>query len=134
LWENILIGLSGIPLGLLGYYFADPIPLVIDFDLARVLASSFVVIFYVGLLEEIIFRGLILHTLKDCYGNVGILLSTGIYTILFSSYHSIEGILLMGIVSLLYSWHVLESKSILAVTISHIFMIGGMVILWPIVF
>ena len=40
----------------------------------------------------------------------------------------------MGFSSLLYSWHVLESRSILAATISHTLMIVGMLIVWPIVF
>lgn len=133
-WENVLIALTGIPLGLLGYYFAHPIPLVLEFSWPEVIASFLVVILYVALLEEIIFRGLVLHTLRYTFGSAGILISTVVYTVLFSSYHSIEGIILMGIASLLYSWHVLESKSILAVTISHTLMIAGMVIIWPIVF
>lgn len=134
LWENILIALTGIPLGLLGYYFADPIPLITQFTWPDFIASALVVILYVALLEEIIFRGFILHTLVNTYGSVGIIISTIVYTAMFSSYHSIEGIVLMGIASLLFSWHVLESKSILAVTVSHTLMIAGMVVIWPIVF
>jgi len=134
IWENILIALSGIPLGLMGYYFADPIPLVTQFNWPQVIASILGVFIYIALLEEIIFRGIILHTLQSTYGQVGIVISTVVYTVLFTSYHSIEGIVLMGLASLLYSWHVLESRSILAATISHTLMVVGMLIVWPIIF
>jgi len=40
----------------------------------------------------------------------------------------------MGVASLLYGWHVHESGSILAATISHTLMVAGMIIIWPIVF
>lgn len=134
IWENILIALSGIPLGIMGYYFADPIPLVTTFNWAEVIASLLVVILYVALLEEIVFRGMLLHTLVHSYGQVGILISSIIYTILFASYYSVQGIVLMGFASLLYNWHAHESRSILAATISHTLMITGMLIIWPIVF
>lgn len=134
IWENVLIAFTGIPLGLMGYYFADPIPLVTSFDWAQVIASILVVIFFVAILEEIIFRGMLMFTLKKSFGQVGILVCSILYTVLFASYYSIEGIILMGFSSLLYSWHVQESRSILAATISHTLMIVGMLIVWPIVF
>lgn len=134
LWENILIAMSGIPLGLMGYYFADPIPLVTEFHWGEVIASILVVILYIAILEEVVFRGILLNTLKNTFGQFGILMASILYTMLFASYPSIEGIILMGFSSLLYSWHVLESRSILAATISHTLMIVGMLIIWPIVF
>ncbi|HWR66923.1 MAG TPA: CPBP family intramembrane glutamic endopeptidase [Bellilinea sp.] len=134
IWENILIAMSGIPLGLMGYYFADPIPLVTEFHWGEVIASILVVILYIAILEEVVFRGMLLNTLKNTFGQFGILMASILYTLLFASYPSIEGIILMGFSSLLYSWHVLESRSILAATISHTFMIVGMLIIWPIVF
>lgn len=133
-WENILIALSGIPLGIMGYYFADPIPLVTTLNWPEIFASLLVVILYVALLEEIVFRGMLLHVLAHTFGLVGVVFSSIIYTALFSSYYTIEGIILMGVASLLYGWHVNESGSILPATISHTLMIAGMVIVWPIVF
>lgn len=133
-WENILIALSGIPLGIMGYYFADPIPLVTTLDWAEIFASLLVVILYVALLEEIVFRGMLLHALVHSFGLVGVIFSSIIYTLLFSSYYSVEGIMLMGVASLLYGWHAYESGSILAATISHTLMVAGMIIIWPIVF
>ncbi|HEY4694153.1 MAG TPA: CPBP family intramembrane glutamic endopeptidase, partial [Bellilinea sp.] len=133
-WENILIAMTGIPLGLMGYYFADPIPLVTDFGWGEVTASIMVVILYVAILEEMVFRGMLLTTLQNTFGQIGILIASILYTLMFASYHSIEGIILMGFSSLLYSWHVLESRSILAATVSHTLMIVGMLIIWPIVF
>jgi len=133
-WENILIALSGIPLGIMGYYFADPIPLVTTLNWAEIFASLLVVILYVALLEEIVFRGMLLHALVHTFGLIGVIFSSIIYTVLFSSYYSIQGIILMGVASLLYGWHVHESGSILAATISHTLMVAGMIIIWPIVF
>lgn len=133
-WENVLIALSGIPLGIMGYYFADPIPLVTTLNWPEIFASLLVVILYVALLEEIVFRGMLLHVLSHTFGLVGVVFSSIIYTALFSSYYTIEGIILMGVASLLYGWHVNESGSILAAAISHTLMIAGMVIIWPIVF
>lgn len=134
IWENILIAMTGIPLGLMGFYFADPIPLVTEFHWGEVVAAILVVILYIAILEEVVFRGMLLHVLYNTFGQIGILLATILYTLLFASYHSIEGIILMGFASLLYSWHVMESRSILAATISHTLMIMGMLIIWPIIF
>ena len=134
IWENVLIAMSGLPLGLMGYYFADPIPLLTTFSWGAVIASTLVIIFYIAILEEVVFRGMVLTTLQNTFGQMGILIATVLYTLMFASYHSIEGIILMGFSSLLYSWHVLESRSILAATISHTLMIVGMLIVWPIVF
>jgi membrane protease YdiL (CAAX protease family) len=134
IWENVLIALSGLPLGLMGFYFADPIPLLTTFSWGEVIASTLVIIFYVAILEEVIFRGMLLTTLQNTFGQTGILIATVVYTLMFASSHSVEGIILMGFSSLLYSWHVLESRSILAATISHTLMVVGMLIVWPIVF
>ncbi len=134
IWENVLIAMSGLPLGLMGYYFADPIPLLTTFSLGAVIASTLVIIFYVAILEEVVFRGMVLTTLQNTFGQMGILIATVLYTLMFASYQSFEGIILMGFSSLLYSWHVLESRSVLAATISHTLMIVGMLVVWPIVF
>lgn len=130
-WENLLIAVSGIPLGIFGYYFADPIPLVTTGTTREIIAATFIVFIFIGALEEIVFRGLLLHTISKVFGKTGIILSSLVYLVFFTSSLSLGMIGLMGFVSLLYSWHVLESKSILAVTISHSLMFVTMLIFCP---
>ncbi len=133
-WESLLIALSGIPLGIIGYYFGNPISLVSTGTPAEVITAAIIVLIFIGVLEEIVFRGLLLHTLIRSFGRMGIVLSSAIYLLLFASSGSIGLVVLMGFVSLLYSWHALESRSILAVTVSHSLMLGGMLIFYPLIF
>lgn len=134
IWENILIALSGVPLGIIGFYFGDPIPLVTDGNWQEILAGTLVVFLFVAALEEIVFRGILLRILHKIFGSFGILIATTVYLVLFASSHSFGMVFIMGFVSLLYSWHALESKSILAITISHGLMFTGMLIFWPLIF
>lgn len=133
-WENLLIALSGLPLGIIGFYFGDPIPLVTDGNWQEILAGTLVVFIFVAALEEVVFRGILLRTLHKLFGPYGILIATIVYLVLFASSHSFGMVFIMGFVSLLYSWHALESRSILAVTISHGLMFSGMLIFWPLIF
>lgn len=133
-WENVLITVSGIPLGIIGFYFGNPIPLVSTGTPEEVITAAIMVLFFIGALEEIVFRGLLLHTLIRSFGRMGIVLSSAIYLLLFASSGSIGMVVLMGFVSLLYSWHALESRSIMAVTISHSLMFAGMLIFYPLMF
>lgn len=133
-WENLLIALSGIPLGIIGFYFGSPIPLVSTGTPEEVITAVLMVLFFVGALEELVFRGLLLHTLIRSFGRMGIVLASALYMLLFASSGSAGLVVLMGFVSLLYSWHVLESRSILAVTVSHSLMFAGMLIFYPLMF
>ena len=81
IWENVLIAMSGLPLGLMGYYFADPIPLLTTFSWGAVIASTLVIIFYIAILEEVVFRGMVLTTLQNTFGQMGILIATVLYTL-----------------------------------------------------
>lgn len=130
-WENILIAVSGIPLGIFGYYFADPIPLISSGTTREIIFATLMVFIFIGALEEIVFRGLLLQTLNKVFGKTGIIFTSLVYLAFFTSSQSIGMIGLMGFVSLLFSWHVLESKSILAVTISHSLMFVSMLIFCP---
>jgi len=131
IWENILIALSGVPLGIIGYYFGDPIPLVTAGTWQEILIGILVVFIFIASLEEIVFRGILLRTLYRQFGALGIIMSTIVYLVLFASSHSIGMIFIMGFVSLLYSWNALESGSVLAIIISHGLMFTGMLIFWP---
>jgi membrane protease YdiL (CAAX protease family) len=63
--ENCLIGLIGIPLGIIEYFILHPPPSAPHFDVLYFLQSAAYMLLFVALGEEILFRAMILRSLLE---------------------------------------------------------------------
>lgn len=112
--------LLAIPMGIAEFFILQPEPLVTSFTVYNVVIVIIIFFVTVGLMEEIIFRGLLQNNSIDILGpKKGILFTTLIFTALHIGNLSILDCLLVFIVGGLYGITVYKTKSIIGVTISH---------------
>ncbi|MBI3160208.1 MAG: CPBP family intramembrane metalloprotease [Chloroflexi bacterium] len=119
-WQGqVLIGLSGIGLGFIEYLILKPEPLVPEFYLPALIAPALVLTIFTGLLEELVFRGLIQQVALASYGRFGVNFSALLFAILHIGYGSIPDFIFVYVVALLFGLIVLKTDSLVGVTIAH---------------
>ena len=117
---QILVGSTGVILGLLLYGLLGPIPSIqVSVWEHSALITAFS-LFGLGFVEELAFRGLIQKTAEDSLGVLGgIAYVASLYTILQMGHYQWLNVFVVFCVACFYSWVVYKSKSILGVAISH---------------
>lgn len=133
IWQ-LLIALSGFPLGLAAFLLIRPEPIVPDGNFLLVLAGLLILPVFTGFLEEFIFRGLLQYALTDIFGSSGLLYSVLLYMILYLGTLSLVYILFMGLFGLFCSWCVQRTGSIWGVVLAHSAFSIGLLLIWPTVF
>ncbi len=131
--KQVWIALSGIPLGLAGYWILRPEPLMPEAG-AGTLAVGVLVLLGVALTEELLFRGFLLSFAMQELGYVGVWLSSLISAALYVSSGSMGFAGFMGLVGWGFSECAWRSGSIWGVLLAHALMITGMSLVWPLVF
>ncbi len=116
---QVLIGLSGIGLGYLEYKILHPRALVAYFSLATIWLPAIILLIFTGLLEEIIFRGLLQYNAERVLGKVGIIYSSLVFTVLHLGYRSIIDLAFVFGVAMFFALIVRRSGSIWGVTLAH---------------
>jgi membrane protease YdiL (CAAX protease family) len=113
------IGLLGIPLGIVAYLLLEPAPLIDDLAWRHVLGPALVFLLAVGLIEELIFRGLLQTVAERLLGWRGLVFTSVIFAGLHVGYHSSIHLALVLATGLLFAWLVARTGSILGTTLAH---------------
>lgn len=112
--------LLGVPFGYLEYLVLRPSPFIETFSLETIIIAILILFFATGLMEELLFRGLLQ---KKSTENLGVWQGLLFVSILFAVLHtgnlSIPDVLLVFCIGGLYSLIVQKTKTILGVSISH---------------
>ncbi len=117
---QILFGVIGIGLGYVEYIILKPQPLVEQFSFARVLFPALILLVFTGLLEEVVFRGLMQSAFVTVMGKwVGLLFVSLVFAVLHFGYRSLWDVAFVFAVSLLFGVLTLLTGSILGVTLAH---------------
>jgi len=116
---QVLIGLTGIGLGYLEYKILHPQPLIAELRLELVWLPALILMIFTGLLEEIIFRGLLQYNSERILGRYGLLYSSMVFTVLHLGYQSWLDLAFVFVVAIFFAWVVQRSGSILGVTLAH---------------
>jgi LysM repeat protein len=116
---QILIGLTGFLLGYIEYMILRPAPMVTALRLELIWLPALILMVFTGILEELVFRGMLQYTTLQQLGRFGIPYVAVIYTLLQLGYHSALHLLLVLCVSLVFGWLVWRTGSILGVILSH---------------
>ena len=127
------IALSGIPLGLAGYWILRPEALMPGAG-AGALAVGVLVLLGVALAEELLFRGFLLSFAMQELGYIGVWLSSLLFAAVYVSTGSMGFAGFMGLVGWGFSECAWRSCSIWGVVLAHALMITGMSLVWPLVF
>jgi membrane protease YdiL (CAAX protease family) len=116
---QLVIGLSGIAFGVFEYWILEPEPLVPAFEWTALVWPALILLISTGLLEEMIFRGLLQRASIDVLGLWGIGYIAILFAVLHTGYQSLLDVLFVAAVGLFFGWIVYRTRSLLGVTLAH---------------
>lgn len=116
---QFLVAFTGVGLGYIEYLILRPDPLIPELRLYQIFMPALILLIFTGLLEEIIFRGLMQYAAIRVYGRSGLFYVAGIFAVLHIGYRSILDLIFVFIVALYFAWITHRSGSIFGVTLAH---------------
>ena len=115
-----IVAVSGIPLGIIAYVTFHRVPVVESHDIPYLIIGAGIMVVFMGLLEELVFRALLQPHLCSLYGATrGIVITAGLSAVFASGSRSPVMMLFTFAVALAYGWFVYINRSIMGVAISH---------------
>lgn len=118
-FSQIIFGLTGLGLGYIEYLILRPEPLVESFTWEQIWLPALILLLFTGLLEEIIFRGVIQRSAMESLGRYAPLYVAALFAILHLGYRSALDVFFVFGVALLFGAVVARTGSILGATLSH---------------
>ena len=120
LWVQVLIGLTGIPLGFVEYTILREQAWITGETITEVLFGGAVIFFATGLAEELIFRGIMMRRAMQVLGNkVGVLFVTLVFSAMHIFFRNAFDLTFVFLVGLLYAVVVVKTKSLWGAIMSH---------------
>jgi membrane protease YdiL (CAAX protease family) len=123
--------LAGIPLGLLGFGLLRPEPLAGGASWDALIVGSVVAFVFGGILEELVFRGVVQRALADVFPAASFVWSS----VLYAGTQLGEGpwayVAFLAAVGLLFGWWVQRTGSIVGVALAHGVLALSLVVVWP---
>lgn len=116
---QLLVGATGIVLGLAGYIILRPEPIVADFARYDVWLPALILLLNTGFTAEFIFRGLIQRGTLWAFGRWGIVYVSLLFAALYIGFLSVLWVAFAFVISLYFGWIVKVTKSILGVALAH---------------
>jgi membrane protease YdiL (CAAX protease family) len=117
---QILIALTGIPLGLLEYAILKPTAWIPADTVGAIVVGGLVIFLATGLSEELIFRGILLKRAVEALGErSGLLYVTALFASLHIFFLSASDLVFVFAVGLFYGFVVLNTKNLWGAILSH---------------
>ena len=128
---QLLVALSGVVLGYVEYVILRPQPLVEAFSFRLIWQPALILLIFTGLLEEVIFRGLLQQSSREYIGRWGVLYAGLLFAVMHLGYRSLTDFLFVLLVALYFGQVVLRTRSILGVTVAHGLTNIGLFLVFP---
>lgn len=125
------VALTGIGLGYGEYLILRPQPLVESFSFQAIWLPALILLIFTGLLEEVIFRGLLQQAAREYIGRWGLLYAALLFAVMHLGYHSWIDFVFVLAVALWFGMVVLQTGSILGVTLAHGLTNIGLFLVFP---
>ncbi len=117
---QLVIGFSGVPLGIIEFHILKPEPLISELNLLNLIFLALGFIFFTGFVEELVFRGIIQRSVITCLNwKIGILIVSLIFAILHIGWLSLFDFIFVFLVGLIFGYIVFKTGSIIGVSLSH---------------
>ncbi|MES0361616.1 MAG: CPBP family glutamic-type intramembrane protease, partial [Anaerolineales bacterium] len=116
---ELLIGVLGLGIGFIEYLILRPEPLVAELRWDLIWLPILILLVFTGLLEEVIFRGMLQSTAIRHLGQLGVLYVAVLFAVLHFGYRSPLNLLFVFGVALLFGLIVQRRGTLLGVSISH---------------
>lgn len=126
-----LMAASGLPFGLLSYLALGPDRPEPHLMPSLAIVGILVLPVFTGLTEELLFRGIVQRFLTEVFGEVGLIASAGVFTVMYLGTRSAPYIVLIALLGLLFGWCVRETQSLAGVVVAHGLISIGLVLVWP---
>lgn len=128
---QVLVALSGLPLGLLEYLILRPQPLA-GLDFRHLWLPALILLICTGFMEELVFRGLIMRAATIAAGpRFALNYMSFIFAILHITHRSVLDVFFVFAVALFFGWVVQKDRSILGVTLAHGLTNITLYLIWP---
>jgi CAAX protease family protein len=128
---QVAIGLSGIPLGLLAFAVLRPGRLESSDSPIRFIVGCLILIVFSGLLEEVVFRGLLQEGFCALYGSAGKFWSSALFAAVYFGARPIGYLPVATSFGIAFGAVVARTRSLVGVIIAHGLMSIGLVLVWP---
>jgi len=129
---EIGVMLLGVPFGYLEYYLLQPPSFIESISVENIIIAILILFFATGLMEEVIFRGLLQKKSVEILGVwQGMLFVSVLFAVLHIGNLSILDVVLVFCIGGLYSLVVQKTKTIIGVTISHTIVNAFLFIILP---
>ncbi|MFC1866168.1 lysostaphin resistance A-like protein [Chloroflexota bacterium] len=116
---QLLIGILGIPLGILEYLIIRPEPWVTELTLQAAWLPAVLMLLTTGVVEEYVFRGILQKSATDYLKIRGIIYVSIIFAVLHMGFQSFLDIVFVFAIALFFAWVVRRSGSLLGVILCH---------------
>lgn len=116
---ELLIGVLGFGIGFIEYLILRPEPLVAELRWDLIWLPILILLVFTGLLEEVIFRGMLQSTAIRHLGQLGVLYVAVLFAVLHFGYRSPLNLLFVFGVALLFGLIVQRRGTLLGVSFSH---------------
>lgn len=116
---QLLIGLTGLLFGFMEYFILRPPALAPALGLQQIIVPAVILTVFTGLLEEVVFRGLMQRAAGDSLGRWGVLYVALVFAVLHFGYKSPADVVFVLAVGLFFGYCVARGGSLLGVTLSH---------------
>lgn len=124
---QLLVGSAGIPFGFLAYRFSSAWANngsyhTIPFALLAIFA---------GIVEELLFRGLLQNTAQAVFKDASIIYSSILYATVYIGTLSAGYVAVVGLSGLFAAWSTQRTHSLLGAILLRSFFLGGLLLVWP---
>ena len=121
-WRKyVLMGIAiALPLGVIEYFVLQPAPAFPVFEVKYLFRDIAYMIFFVGLGEELLFRGLVQRDLTKAFGwKWGIILTSLMFAVMHLTWRSLPELAFVFVASLAFGYLYYRTKSLMAPVVAH---------------
>lgn len=126
----VAVGGGAAVLGFVAYAAGAPTTLAGDRAGGQV-ALGAIAVLVAGLVEEVLYRGLVQPRMVDAYGRAGLVLVAGLHGVAYAGFGSIDLVLVMSAASLLLGCAVLVTGSLGTALFGRLILVGTADVVWP---
>jgi uncharacterized protein len=122
---------SSLPLGWAADAYLD-LPVLPHAHSLRVIVVGTVLVFlFAGVLEELLFRGLLQGVLKGPFGGYAVLLADVVFAAMYLPTRDAVALLGMAGLGLFWGWYVWRTGEVVTVAVAHGMLAAGALVFWP---
>lgn len=131
----LLFGLVGVPLSMVEYFILLPAPYYPEFTVKHLLVNMFYMVFFVGLGEELLFRGLIQRNLGALFGwKWGLVGASLLFSIMHLTWRSVPEMIFVFVAGMVFGIFYIRTGSLLSSIMIHGVNNAFLVAVYPYVF